>query len=355
MHHKHLKNQEYYSNLYDRLTIDECKRMEDPKGFNDFDSLKDKDPKKAKEKKDFATNQFIPLMMYFVKGDNYKRKTETIKEWMERDQKKDDKVTDSIEPHGIRCLGCSSYMAVESKNLSRSKNNQEDVLFMFSCSSCDKRCAYWENGKEWEMRKTPCPKCSIPMTHSNKRKENIITTTYTCSDCEYTESDTVDLTIKEEKIDPNFEADRKKYCLSDKEGVEYISSTDRLHRFTEMMKDKEENKEIYDAVAKLKKLTVVELQNLLTSILEKENYIKLEFEKPEIGKDVTIGFSAQDTKKNRGEYDSRIDLQRLIKKNLENTNWRLMSDGISYRLGFLTGKLRGIEGEENLKKLFKKK
>lgn len=28
-----------------------------------------------------------------------------------------------------------------------------------------------------------------------------------------------------------------------------------------------------------------------------------------------------------------------------------MSDGVAYRLGFLQGRLRGVEGEENLRKL----
>lgn len=28
-----------------------------------------------------------------------------------------------------------------------------------------------------------------------------------------------------------------------------------------------------------------------------------------------------------------------------------MSDGVNYRLGFLQGRLRGVEGEENLKEL----
>jgi hypothetical protein len=36
---------------------------------------------------------------------------------------------------------------------------------------------------------------------------------------------------------------------------------------------------------------------------------------------------------------------------LIDTNWRLMSDGISYRLGYLNGRLRAYEQEEDLKEL----
>jgi len=41
----------------------------------------------------------------------------------------------------------------------------------------------------------------------------------------------------------------------------------------------------------------------------------------------------------------------LTKKTLADTNWRLMSDGASYKLGFLSGRLKGVEGEDDLKKL----
>jgi hypothetical protein len=40
---------------------------------------------------------------------------------------------------------------------------------------------------------------------------------------------------------------------------------------------------------------------------------------------------------------------------LEATNWRLMSDGISYRVGFLTGRFHGYEHEEDLANLMRTK
>jgi hypothetical protein len=41
-------------------------------------------------------------------------------------------------------------------------------------------------------------------------------------------------------------------------------------------------------------------------------------------------------------------LKKLIKGVLEDTNWRLMSDGVQYRLGILTGRLKAYEREEDL-------
>jgi len=59
-------------------------------------------------------------------------------------------------------------------------------------------------------------------------------------------------------------------------------------------------------------------------------------------------------KTKRQEYDSKNNLKKLIKKILEKTNWRLMSEGIDYRLGYLSGKLKGYENEEDLIKIVRK-
>lgn len=83
--------------------------------------------------------------------------------------------------------------------------------------------------------------------------------------------------------------------------------------------------------------------------------MKFDLGKPMIGKDVTVEFSVQDAKPDRKEYDSVHELQKLIKVALEATNWRLMSDGISYRLGFLTGRFHAYEREEDLAELMRVK
>ena len=45
---------------------------------------------------------------------------------------------------------------------------------------------------------------------------------------------------------------------------------------------------------------------------------------------------------------SEDTLKKLIKEALADTNWRLMSDGIHYRLGYLSGNLKAYEQEEDL-------
>ncbi|MBD3282484.1 MAG: hypothetical protein GF387_02640 [Candidatus Portnoybacteria bacterium] len=121
------------------------------------------------------------------------------------------------------------------------------------------------------------------------------------------------------------------------------------------MKELKGKEKIERAISKIKKLPVAGLKKLLIPKLEKEGYIKLEFSKPEMGRDVIVEFTVQDNNEKREEYDSRSQLKKLLKQILEKTNWRLMSDGIYYRLGILTGRLRSYENEEDLLKLVKSK
>ncbi len=347
---QYLKDHTYYSELYDRATIDECKRWE----ALVIDYSPEEIQKMHDEKVDpEGVKQYVKnVSLYFRKGERFKNKSETIRRLMEADRAKDEKLENAREPQGIRCLKCSSSdMVCLSRDFMSDETGTEEVLFMFECKHCGKRRAYWENGKEWEYVSL-CPKCRAELHRESTRAENAITTHYTCSHCDYTETDTMDLSKKDgKKIDPNFESDRKKYSLSEKEGLEYIEWTANLKSLTDHMKEKEENKDVYEAVAKIKKLTVVELQTHLNPLIEKAGYTKLEFEKPDLQKDVILGFSLQDAKSGREEYDSRQNLGKLLKASLQPTNWRLMSDGVQYRLGFLQGRLKGVEGEENLRKL----
>ena len=60
------------------------------------------------------------------------------------------------------------------------------------------------------------------------------------------------------------------------------------------MDEREKQKELYDEVAKVNKLNVADLEKQLTKALEKENFKKLEFSKPDIGRIVVVEFILQD-------------------------------------------------------------
>ncbi|MFZ2187784.1 MAG: hypothetical protein WAV46_04135 [Candidatus Moraniibacteriota bacterium] len=346
---------EYYSDLYDSFTIAECKRTE--VGFLEKDIPEYKGRKITPEEWSRIRKPFTDLALYFLKGERYKKKSETINKWLEEDRKKEEKLEGAIEPQRIRCLGCSSLdMECLSRDFMTAKSGKEEVLFMFECRACGKRRAYWESGKEWEYD-PKCPKCHSSLVVEHIKADHSVTTRSSCPQCEYKEEDTIDFNEKKEesKIDPDFASDQKKYCLSDEEGRKYIEDTQTMKDLSESIKDKEENKDVFEAIKNIQMLTILELQNLLTPILEKTGYVQLSFEKPEIQKDVILGFSFQDSKSGRVDRESTYDAHKVIKKALEATNWRLMSDGLSYKLGFLQGRLRGVEGEEALRKLAESK
>lgn len=110
---------------------------------------------------------------------------------------------------------------------------------------------------------------------------------------------------------------------------------------------------IYREMKKLKTLTVVELESMMKKALRDTGFENFTIEKPDIDRYVVVEFTVKDTKKNREDRASIYDLQKLLKTALKLTNWRLMSEGIDYRLGYLSGRLKGYEREEDLYKLAK--
>jgi len=144
----------------------------------------------------------------------------------------------------------------------------------------------------------------------------------------------------------------KKFMKVVKEWVEEKPwEAEQLSRLVDSWEEEKKNKKLYEKLAKIKKLPIAGLKKVLIPVLEKQQYDKLEFSKPEIDRDVIIKLTVQDNKEDREEYDSRSQLKKLLKQAIENTNWRLMSEGVYYKLGILTGKLRGYENDEDLLKL----
>lgn len=114
---------------------------------------------------------------------------------------------------------------------------------------------------------------------------------------------------------------------------------------------KKNNDPLIQQARQLKTLKALQLKELIQKTIEVEAYIDLQFGKPEIGQFVIIDFTVNDSKEGRNDYDSSNKLKKLIKSVLEDTNWRLMSEGISCRLGILSGRLKAYEREEDLVKL----
>lgn len=357
----HLKPKQHYIDLYDKITIENCRWKEEfhlnykhnfpdgPKGI------------KLTEESQKAFNEFtLHYDLLYTTLYWYDNKDKTIDEWMKRDKNKDELYDNAVPPRDVRCLKCSNITKVESKHLWDHHDGDDRVLFMFECpNGCLPMRAFYDDGEEYEVKPSLCPKCNHTLEREDEKVEgNKVITTETCSACGYKNIDEFELSAgKEEKPDLNYERDRERFCLSGKrlaDNLEERRQHQQLKELVDGWKEKEEHKEDYDAVDNLKKLTIVELEETLKEATGKEGYINLRFENPDMGKDVSVPFLINDGKSDRKDRSSSLKLQKIIKTTLQDTNWRLMSDGVSYRLGILTGKIRAYEREEDLLKLVRK-
>lgn len=111
----HLKEESYYNDLYDLATIERCLHF----------------PPADKWLRKFA--------LYFIKGERYRNKSSVIREWMDRDRKRDELFQDAQEPKNVRCPGRASKMGVMLKELCEFSGEPARTLFFFECQACKKR------------------------------------------------------------------------------------------------------------------------------------------------------------------------------------------------------------------------
>lgn len=361
---KHLKPYQYYSDQYDHDTVEECRWWINQRDNQDYINKEAKTLKVTVDEARAMVKCVEELSIYFISGERYINKSSTIRKWEERDKARDELLENAMPPDPITCLTCGRLMLVSYKDLDFGGSDSPDrVMFMYDCPLGHlPRRMFYHTGEEWRCPAHKCPKCKSEFKKEAKREEDKkIIIKYVCDNCNYTENDEIDLTNKvpeEEKIDPNFESDRQRFCLSEEDGIKYIDGKDRLESISKLMEDfeeREKHKKDYDKVASLRRLKITELEELLTPILEKADYIKLQFKDPEMNKDVFLPFIVYDKQVDRSDRESELKLKKLLDKTLEDTNWRLMSEGVNYRLGMLSGRLRGYEREEDLVKIIQLK
>jgi Zn-finger nucleic acid-binding protein len=363
MNYTHLKERQYYEDVYDHLTVEAGRRgiVYYYDFYSKFEQKIPADDKIDRPGNVLLLNTFYLQTVGYKLIQRYEERDAIIEKWIAADKTKDDQVASARLTKEPSCRHCNKTgLRITDKSLMRQKegddvNGIEEVLFMLKCPHCDKNSAFWEDGAAWKIKPTLCPKCNIEMQHTTASIKKAITFTYTCPSCKHSYKDKIDLADKTEKSDPDYEEDRIHYCLIDEEFRKHIFEIKRcfegLAEIGREMKEREDNKHIYDAMKEMKKPKIAELAPLLSPALEKAGYIEFGLDKPEMGKFVIVGFSCLDGKSDRGDYDSQKTLKKIINNTLEDTNWRLMSDGISYRLGCLSGRLRAYESEDDLKNL----
>lgn len=355
-----IKDYAYYSDLYDKATVDHARVLDSKDDASIMKNLSKIENKERKEEYLKVIYTTTNLAVYFYIGERYLDKERIINKWIERDKAMVDFYNSfSKSADGTYCPQCHVEMEVVDKDLHYGINNKPDrIVFMMECKNCQIKKGVYDNGEEWISFNKLCKKCRGLNVITYDRDDKVITMLTTCSECGHTDKEIFDLDelVSEDKPDPYFDRDRRKYCLSAQTGEDYIkmkANFESLNNVIDDIKERDKNQDLYDKVAQIKKLKVAELKDLLIKSTVKKNYSTWQFSNPEIDRYVIIGFTVEDTKSDREEYDSENQLKRAINQLLKDTNWRLMSEGISSKLGVLTGRLKGYENEEDLLKLVK--
>ena len=367
---QYLNDEKHYIDRYDLHTIEEC--LDTVKMFQDiYQKSRDSEELKHLSEEDILkdANLMLHRTLFVIKGKRYEKKKETIQKWMDEDKLKQDKQDYTPVPNEVTCPLCNASMFFNnSKHLDYTYDSPiMRMMFLFKCSKCEKLQWVYDDGEIRVSESDLCPKCSKELNVTGSRKGKVITTLYKCKSCSYSKKDILDLAKSDEehkkwKDEQKKEEEKDKelltkyraeFCLSDDEGAKYIETLEALevgHEVYEEEKQKYDDK-AYQVAVNLKRLTVLEIEKLLSESLEKEKYVKFTLDKPDMGRFVTIPFSVLDANSTRNPNVSESTLKKLFKDILENTNWRLMSDGIHYRLGYLSGTLKAYEQEEDLLEL----
>lgn len=264
----------------------------------------------------------------------------------------------------MACDECYSSVTVIDKFMHDTYGKKPKMSFMFECNQCKNRQIKYEDGTEWDYKPDRCDNCDVELeTKYEFNDENDITTTTTfCPKCDFKEVEVSDhkkwkkeQAKKEKKDKELLKKYRKEFCLDDTNGPQYLRTMDGLARLVEDFKKQEakEKDPIYQNAKKLKKLKLNQLKELLSKKLEDEGFIDLQFGKPDMGRYVIVEFTITDSQDDRGEYDSRNTLRKIIQQTPESTTWRLMSDGVRCRLGILSGRLKAYEREEEIVRIIK--
>ena len=357
---KYLNDYSYYEDLYDLHTIEECLnwywRMR--KGMEQHrEELKTKEPDTDFDKE---VHKCCSYLVNTIKIQRYRRKKDTIAEWMEADRVRQEKIDNAEPPENVLCDKCHSSTKVMEKTLHDAYDKAPRVSFMFECLKCKKRKIFYEDGSPWDYEKPKCKKCQVELQTKYEKKGETLTITTFCPNCDFKEIDVLDSKKRreeqqkeEERKQKLFQEYREEFCLNDEEGPKAVTNLDGIVALAKEWKEQEKKEKdpVYQKAKQLKQVKLNQLKEIVTKAVAKEGYIDLEFGKPDMGKYVIIDFTATDSKDNRKEYDSTNTLKKIIKTALEDTNWRLMSEGIHYRLGIVSGRLKAYEREDDLIKI----
>lgn len=220
-----------------------------------------------------------------------------------------------------------------------------DIRFVFSCPNnhLPKKCTR-ANGSEYLPPKPMCTACDgQDFTVTQEVIGDTLVITDVCNSCGHKEK--MELDNFQNEPEPINEDERATYCTQ----YETENPLEHLHGLLQIIGEVVKNpKKEYD-LEKIQKMTIPQIENRLRERLEKDAYLKLDFDKPKMGRNVIVEYSVQDSS-DRKATESKSKLRRVLTETLMETNWRMCSK-ITYRMGYLQGKLKGFETENDLREI----
>jgi len=364
---QYLKPEQHYIDRYDLSTIYKTLDIVDVYQKTYQEMVKDPRNTESPTQTRNHLNRMLYDHLFYYLTHRYEKKKGQISEWVEKDRRQQDMYDNTPAPEDIHCK-CGAVMQSGTFKDLRSNSDDENLrmLFFFDCPNCKKRKAVYDNGEEWIVKPKICPNCSKKINETITRKRDVLTIITTCKACGYTNKEVDDFNkrhaeweiqhAKEEQKDKALlEKYRHLFCLTEEQGQAGLNEREALEVAVVIQKEEQEkyDSQEYTQTSQLKRLKFTDLEQRLIEPLTKAKFIKFTLDKPEDGPGFIVPFSVQDANSDRSGRTSEYELRQLIKELLKDTNWRLMTGHISYRLGYLSGRIRGYDSEEDLMQLYK--
>lgn len=263
---------------------------------------------------------------------------------MESDDKKDKLVEANPIPKKIRCNTCGKKMTFTSHMFDA---DCQEIRFLFACKNNHlPRKVVRANGTEYVLPQKKCANCGGTEFSSTKEVNGNTLIFYDeCTACYAT--DILELDNTPEDTQPIDENERKQFCSN---FTNVKSPMESLIQLLELFDKIGKEKKITYDLDSIKKFDILAVQGRLRKKLKKHGYRKFDLDKPVMDRQITVAFNVHSTLQTV-PLKAKIEMRQLLKKYLLKTNWRVVQSKITYRMGYLEGKLKCYESEQDLQNI----
>ena len=265
-------------------------------------------------------------------------------EVMRSDELKDKLVGSNPTPKKPRCATCGKKMKFTTHMFDI---DCTETRFVFECKDGHlPRRAVYADGREYVLPRKKCRACQgMDFTSTKEVKGMLLIFCNECRNCG--QRDILELDDSPEILEPINEEERSFFCTAFEQED---TPMEGLTKFLNIIDDIIRQPKITYATDVIKMLTIQQVAERLKKKLKKKDFKKFGLGTPSTRENFSVTFSVLDASA-RESQASRSELRELIRKNLFRTNWRIMQQKITYRMGYLEGKIMGYENEFELQRI----